>query len=275
MTHPDPTNDAPEAPAAAEVPAANPTYIWWEKTVEYAFVRNILPSAADAFPLAGDVEKSFGDLLIQDGTRCRLIEFKRNKAAIQREKEKFPAFASDAADENVKPGRFFDLFKKAFQGFERLGGSDAHFFVYGHPKENTFQLRAQRYASDPAGDFVNLTCEGCLKDLGSTTAEEMQAYLRKLDEVRGSWLNSAGESGEGGGSGGGGGGASIAQSTTPARAAADEKATDEPQPTSPIPTTFVLVSVPNLGGSMLTAAEFLAIELKPKPKNIQAKKPGI
>ena len=62
---------------------------WWEKTVEYWFVRRVMPEVADAFPMAGHEEKSFGDLLLADNNEFRLIEFKAREDGIDDEKWKF------------------------------------------------------------------------------------------------------------------------------------------------------------------------------------------
>lgn len=49
---------------------------WWEKTIEYMFVRDVLPKSSLAVPLAGPAEAALGDMIFADSTQCRLIEFK-------------------------------------------------------------------------------------------------------------------------------------------------------------------------------------------------------
>lgn len=277
MSQPDPTTYASVAPAATDVPAAHLTYIWWEKTVEYAFVREILPSAAEAFPLAGDVEKSFGDLLIALNATCRLIEFKRDKDAIQSEKKKFPAFVLDSAKKKVMNGKFVDLLQQTFPELIKCEGSKAHFFVYGHPEDKkSFLLHAVRYASDPDEGVAVLKKKSCLGQLGSTTADVMRAYLDELDKVRGVWLNADEESDEDGSNGGGGGGVAqrpaTAGDSTQSGAKASEEAASNSGHTPPSPSTFVLVSVPRLGNCLVTPAQFRAPVRQLKPKKDQGKK---
>lgn len=61
-------------------------YLWWEKTVEYAFV---LQSGCDfATPLAGAAERA-GDAIFAAGTKLMLVEFKVDDDALNSEKRKY------------------------------------------------------------------------------------------------------------------------------------------------------------------------------------------
>ncbi|WP_166225287.1 hypothetical protein [Pseudomonas atagonensis] len=109
--------------------------LWWEKTVEYFFVRKILPLDALAAPLAGDAEKFFGDLMNEskDG-RARLIEFKREKANIKDEVLKY--YAKGA----VPAGQTFHKAWLAAISNNICPGSLGHWFVYGHVEKDTSDL---------------------------------------------------------------------------------------------------------------------------------------
>lgn len=71
-------------------------FVWWEKTVEYAFVLDTKKSFNFAAPLAGQYERA-GDGIFARGSKLVLIEFKRNRAALASEHEKFRDFKSAAA----------------------------------------------------------------------------------------------------------------------------------------------------------------------------------
>lgn len=63
---------------------------WWEKTVEYYFVRKYLTDSAIA-PLDGN-EESAGDAVFGRDGKLVLIEFKRDLGSIDQEKVKFHDF---------------------------------------------------------------------------------------------------------------------------------------------------------------------------------------
>ncbi len=124
-----------------------PSLHWWEKTVEYAFVRWMLPSSSSAIPLAGEVEAAIGDLLLKDPfARFRLIEFKAHQDDIQSEKRKFPKLRGAA----FKGLRFQ---RALLEGHDPLVGHDgaaAHWLVFGAEIDKQFHLKAQRYCEEGA-----------------------------------------------------------------------------------------------------------------------------
>jgi len=61
--------------------------LWWEKTVEYYFVKQCLLDI-DIAPLDGDVEK-IGDPLTHNNGKFLLIEFKRAFENLSSEKRKY------------------------------------------------------------------------------------------------------------------------------------------------------------------------------------------
>lgn len=108
---------------------------WWEKTVEWRFVLEVLgrpmpqglPNASAA-PLSG-VEERFGDAWLSLDSRLLLIEFKLDDTCFDSEKAKFKDYA--AAETAL------------------AGLSGHHFFVYGKAvlqnAQEHLELRAQGY----------------------------------------------------------------------------------------------------------------------------------
>ena len=62
---------------------------WWEKTVEYYFVCNFLKLGYFAMPLDGTYEAIGDTIFIDDDRQFLLVEFKKDKASIPTEKNKF------------------------------------------------------------------------------------------------------------------------------------------------------------------------------------------
>ncbi|CNE47401.1 hypothetical protein [Yersinia bercovieri] len=105
--------------------------IWWEKTVEYYFVAKYLSKTAAIAPLDGNHEKA-GDNIFAQGNKWVLIEFKRSKADLDSEKEKFINY---------------DQAKNTLSAFD-----SHHFLIYGgllNPGQ--FELWAQTYFSGRTG----------------------------------------------------------------------------------------------------------------------------
>lgn len=115
---------------------------WWEKTVEYYFVKNHVDVAAIA-PFDGVEEAWAGDAAMSKSNKWILIEFKRQHSDIISEKDKY--FDFEVADEELR-------------------GSDGHhFIVYGGMLANasgrTFELSAQTYFSKkkyPVDEIVTM-----------------------------------------------------------------------------------------------------------------------
>lgn len=118
--------------------------LWWEKTIEYMFVRDVLPESSLAVPLAGPVEAALGDMVFADSTQCRLIEFKAHQDGIQREKRKFPKLRAEEFD-----GMAFQL--ALLNNHDELvfhAGARAHWFVFGEQAGSALVLRAQKYSEE-------------------------------------------------------------------------------------------------------------------------------
>lgn len=98
--------------------------IWWEKHIEYMFVRD---SKSDfAMPLAGQAETALSDLIFGAGDKLVLIEFKRDLSAIRSEKDKFLVSLEDAA--------------AAVKNHPKC-----HYLVYGEQSRSDLELKSCGY----------------------------------------------------------------------------------------------------------------------------------
>lgn len=68
---------------------------WWEKTVEYLFVAQLVAERRLLVPMAGDEERA-GDAVFSSNHRWLLIEFKRDFSSLENERRKFLQY--DAAE---------------------------------------------------------------------------------------------------------------------------------------------------------------------------------
>lgn len=65
-------------------------FVWWEKTVEYAYLAKTLGHARFAIgPLDGNIETNIGDAIAFSGLDYGIIEFKRDGASIASEAVKY------------------------------------------------------------------------------------------------------------------------------------------------------------------------------------------
>lgn len=122
--------------------------MWWEKTVEYAFVQAFMPDFSDGradekrylAPLDGDHEKA-GDAIMAINTRLVLIEFKRSLGEVNSELEKFPNFPAA---------------RRALEGSDRH-----HFLVYGVAgKTSRLDLAVRTYFSGLEVEVKKITAKG-------------------------------------------------------------------------------------------------------------------
>lgn len=131
--------------------------IWWEKTVEYFFVRDHIDIDVLMAPLDGDHEK-IGDTVIADSDKWVIIEFKRDITSIVSEQKKFTSFyAAQLA----------------------LSSNDSHhLLIYGDSNEEAdFFLSCKTYFSGKVADVANVTQYGI--DHAAFTA-----YLRRFVEFK-------------------------------------------------------------------------------------------
>lgn len=160
--------------------------LWWEKTVEYAFVRQILPQDYLAAPLAGDAEKFFGDLMSENNEGlARLIEFKREMANIQTEVVKY--YPKD----EVPEGQTFEGAWLEAMNNEPCAGSLGHWFVYGEQQRETGELKLVgcQYGPEEAKAFwIDKDAQ-----LGYVKPKQLLEYMERLLNMRtrgGGWSGS-------------------------------------------------------------------------------------
>ena len=154
--------------------------------MEYAFVRDVMPLAEQAFPLAGNAEKAFGDLVTKSCEGFRLIEFKARRSDIWSEKKKFPSFQSEGVDFEPK---FHALLAHFHPKIVEHGGANGHWLVYGVATQGRsgFLLECQPYSGNRAGTVpLRLQNEASLKTVPTVTYEVLSDYLALLEQARGS-----------------------------------------------------------------------------------------
>ena len=141
---------------------------WWEKTVEYTFVRHILTDNSIAAPLAGKkVEKWLGDLIEQIEDEFRLIEFKRDKESIKNEDEKYGK------------KRYLEACKNLIE----LDGAKSHWLIYGEAVDNKLKLKYRNYLQEETqnSDFILNQST----DLASLKFSIFVEYVDALMQLRG------------------------------------------------------------------------------------------
>ncbi|MDH2918896.1 MAG: hypothetical protein PXX73_06865 [Sideroxydans sp.] len=152
---------------------------WWEKTVEYTFVRKILADNSIACPMAGKPEKWMGDLIEQIQDEFRLIEFKRDEDSIKDENKKY---------DNTKQSYLTsckDIPKRE---------DAAHWLVFGEEVTSkdkpTMQLRYRHYHSkgtDSSDSNLNKT-----DDLLTMKYQAFLKYINELMDLRGATEGASG-----------------------------------------------------------------------------------
>ncbi len=123
---------------------------WWEKTVEYYFVKNYLSDSSIA-PLDGNQELG-GDAIYAHSGKFVLIEFKRDNKSIESERSKFYDF--DGAQNDLK-------------------NKDAHHFIIYGIYDKKFKLKARTYFSGKVANINDALNQG-------VAYEEFNEYLKKL-----------------------------------------------------------------------------------------------
>lgn len=118
---------------------------WWEKTVEYLFVAEVVRSGRLFIAPLDGMEERAGDAIFSADNRWLLIEFKRDLNSINDERRKFDRFA-DA--------------KAALSSH-----SVHHHLIFGHILDNqtsTLTLRTATYFGGKAAslDLKELLCSG-------------------------------------------------------------------------------------------------------------------
>lgn len=99
---------------------------WWEKTVEYYFIRKFISDEMILSPLDGAEEKA-GDTLLGTNEKWIIIEFKKDIDSLESEKKKYKDY--DAAKIELSPL------------------DSHHFLIYGYINYGTFSLTGKTYFS--------------------------------------------------------------------------------------------------------------------------------
>lgn len=100
--------------------------IWWEKTVEYAYLNHyFVKNSISIAPLAGPVERYIGDAITKSRNEFCIIEFKKSNSEINRERDKF------IKDETCK--YYTEFLSKIQKELTSPGirGREPHYLVYG------------------------------------------------------------------------------------------------------------------------------------------------
>jgi hypothetical protein len=105
-------------------------FVWWEKTVEYAYLAKTLREAPFAIsPLDGKIETNMGDAIANSGLSYGIVEFKRDSASIATEADKYGD--GDVADYRLLREEVLDPSTRRFIA----EGDEPHSIVYGYLEE--------------------------------------------------------------------------------------------------------------------------------------------
>lgn len=154
--------------------------MWWEKTVEYHFVRRILPELMTAIPLAGPVETFLGDLIDGDSAAFRLIEFKRDRRSLNTELAKY---LRHSTTDDARDHYFADYLRATSPGLLDMPGARGHWLVYGdaNPKSTDLTLIGKAYGATRTEPGFVIRDDAALSRV---PAEDLFPYLAKLMHVR-------------------------------------------------------------------------------------------
>lgn len=93
---------------------------WWEKTVEYFFIRNCIGDSMVIAPLDGKEERA-GDSIFSQGNKWVLIEFKNKFESLKSEEDKFSNFETAKAHFLDKDSHHFLVYGGMFEKKEKNG----------------------------------------------------------------------------------------------------------------------------------------------------------
>lgn len=167
--------------AAMQKKGATPKQIssgtFWEKTVEWEYVRNYLAKADFGAPLAG-TEEALGDAAIGFATaKWCLIEFKRVQASVLAEKDKYPVFNEKNFEVDGKISAKYRDMESAFVDLLNTYGLPGkavppHFLVYGAGKKRN---KVERKSKDEILKKLQLEFGACKSN--SKEAEEFEKAI--------------------------------------------------------------------------------------------------
>jgi hypothetical protein len=142
---------------------------WWEKTVEYLFVKKHVNEESLIIPFDGKEELQ-SDSALCVASRWILIEFKKEKNSFSSEKKKFYDFTA---------------------AYEKLHKLDSHHhIIYGSPIKNdgsiNLILKSQRYFSQQPNDSIeSLLMSGIEFEAFRSYLKDFVSFKKKTDEDAG------------------------------------------------------------------------------------------
>lgn len=143
---------------------------WWEKTVEYYFIRKFIPDEMILSPLDGEQEKA-GDTFLSSNEKWVILEFKKDFKSLSSEKKKY---------------KDYDL------AVTELSPSDSHhFLIYGQITNGKFGLGGKTYFSNsPVSKISDIFNAGKEKEAFISYLERLIAHKSKIDESSGGSIGS-------------------------------------------------------------------------------------
>lgn len=150
--------------------------LWWEKTVEYYFVKKYVDLNMFVAPLDGNHEK-VGDVIFANESSWVLIEFKRDEKSITDELDKFVNYA------------------EAQQEFQSI--DQHHLIIYGDIINGKFDLGCKRYFSGKNISLDKALYSGVDKDKFLLYLKRFWAYKKQSKGGSGGYGFVAGISSDG------------------------------------------------------------------------------
>ena len=157
-------------------------YIWWEKSIEYKFIAEMVrcDMLLLAVPLDGNAETALGDLILQSSEGLRLIEFKCDVNSFASEYKKY---SLDKDFESQKAA-----YEKAECKLSSLPGSKGHGLIYGDVQEGGLMLLTTPYwgaiCKQKPIDWINesFVCQNDFEDYIIKLSVERFAASKSDDE---------------------------------------------------------------------------------------------
>lgn len=140
---------------------------WWEKTVEYYFVKQHVNLNILFAPLDGKEEEKTSDLILANIDRWLLIEFKKSKSDIDKEKVKFHDYEAAKA---------------------RLQEKDNHHCIVYGELNSVFQLKGKTYFSKKPFSVNNIYRHG-------TDLKTFNEYIERLSRFKKNYTETSGSAG--------------------------------------------------------------------------------
>lgn len=140
---------------------------WWEKTVEYYFIRKYIPENMILSPLDGEEEKA-GDAFLSANEKWVILEFKKDFSSLDSEKKKY---------------KDYEMAKKELSLID-----SHHFLIFGKNDNNNFSLIGKTYFSRKSVLNINDIFEA------GEEKEKFIFYLEKLIEHKSKISESSGGS---------------------------------------------------------------------------------